>query len=87
MENVPLRSMTPEEEDLLQNFVDAMPGAFTSYPTMVSLTEEEEDIIEEYAVDLQIPFDDLLRILVSSALRRHFDLIVDHPAPEVSGNE
>jgi len=64
-----------------------MSDGYVTYSTHVTLTPEQEDIIQDYAVDLQIPFDDILQLLVCTALRSHFEracLCVTPTAPEVT---
>lgn len=67
-----------------------MSDGYVTYSTLITLTPEQVDIIEDYAVDLQIPFDDILRLLVCTAVRYHFEragLCVDPVAPELLDEE
>lgn len=52
-----------------------MNEGYITYSTHVTLTPEQSDIIEDYAVDLQISFDDILQLLVSTAVRSHFERV------------
>ena len=80
----PLPPMTNEQKALLQDFCNGMSKGFISFPVLVSLKPEQDAFVEHLSIDLQAPYTEILRMLVSTAWNRYFDSLSNQ---EVPGNE